>query len=291
MRKSVKLSIIIPIYNAEKYLCRCIESILAQPLDDYELILVNDGSKDHSGAICDDFAKMNKRIRVIHKKNGGVSSARNMGIDISIGEYVTFVDADDFLERNTLKKSLFDRECDLIQIPRNDGSFMKKYVSDVYCETQNDFRKFLYKNFYFECWGRLFKRSIIGSIRFNNDIKIGEDMLFLLDVYARVNSFFLSSNSGRYHYSYVESSAMHSRDISKEQKILANLVNEEFVRKENILAAIIMIEFFYARKICNVNTMVFSYSVPFVLSLPLSVKTRIKYVLGRFLFKCAIVRF
>ena len=261
MGKSVKLSIIIPIYNAEKYLCRCIESILAQPLDDYELILINDGSKDHSGAICDDFAKKNKRIRVIHKKNGGVSSARNMGIDISIGEYVTFVDADDFLERNTFKKSLFDRECDLIQFPRNDGSFMKKYVSDIYCETQNDFRKFLYKNFYFECWGRLFKRSIIGNIRFNNDIKIGEDMLFLLDVYTRVNSFFLSSNSGRYHYSYVESSAMHSRDISKEQKILANLVNEEFVRKENILAAIIMIEFFYARKICNVNTMVFSYSV------------------------------
>ena len=92
-----KVSVIVPVYNTEKYLPRCIESILAQTFTDFELILVNDGSTDKSGKICDEYAKKDSRIVVIHKENGGVSSARNKGIEISQGELISFIDADDWI--------------------------------------------------------------------------------------------------------------------------------------------------------------------------------------------------
>jgi glycosyltransferase involved in cell wall biosynthesis len=94
------ISIIVPIYNVEQYLLKCLDSILAQTYSDFELILVNDGSKDNSGRICEEFSHKDKRIKVFHKANGGVSSARNIGINIANGDYLAFVDPDDTLEPN-----------------------------------------------------------------------------------------------------------------------------------------------------------------------------------------------
>ena len=93
-----RISVIVPVYNVEKYLARCMDSILAQTYEDLEVILVNDGSQDGSGAICDGYAARDSRVRVIHKENGGLSSARNAGIDGAEGEYITFVDSDDWIE-------------------------------------------------------------------------------------------------------------------------------------------------------------------------------------------------
>ena len=93
-----RLSIIVPIYNVEKYLSRCIESILNQTFKDFELILVNDGSTDNCKEICEKYKRMDSRIIVANKKNGGLSSARNLGIDISKGDYIGFVDSDDFID-------------------------------------------------------------------------------------------------------------------------------------------------------------------------------------------------
>ena len=93
--KNPEISIIIPVYNAEKYLGRCIESVLSQTYRDFELILVDDGSSDSSGQICDAYANKDARIHVIHKENGGVSSARNRGIKEALGEYIMFIDSDD----------------------------------------------------------------------------------------------------------------------------------------------------------------------------------------------------
>lgn len=104
---SSKVSIIVPIYNAERYLERCLESILGQTLKELELILVDDGSADGSGNICDDFALKDGRITVIHKKNGGVSSARNAGMKVATGEYIGFADADDWCAE-TMYQSLYD---------------------------------------------------------------------------------------------------------------------------------------------------------------------------------------
>ena len=93
--KTPKISIIVPVYNAEKYLHRCIESILAQTFKDFELLLIDDGSKDSSGYICDEYAEKDERVRVLHKVNGGVSSARNLGLNNARGEWGTFADSDD----------------------------------------------------------------------------------------------------------------------------------------------------------------------------------------------------
>ena len=91
------ISIIIPVYNSEQYLDRCINSVLDQTHEDLELILVNDGSTDKSGEICDSFALNDERIKVIHKKNGGPSEARNVGLDMAVGQYIGFVDSDDYV--------------------------------------------------------------------------------------------------------------------------------------------------------------------------------------------------
>ena len=90
-----EVSIIVPVYNVEKYINRCVDSVLAQTFTDFELILVDDGSSDNSGAICDTFADMDVRVKVIHKVNDGVSSARNVALDIAKGEYIVFIDSDD----------------------------------------------------------------------------------------------------------------------------------------------------------------------------------------------------
>lgn len=111
----VKISVIVPVYNAEKYLRRCVDSILAQTFTDFELLLVDDGSTDASGKICDEYASADARVRVFHKPNGGVSSARNLGLDNARGEWIAFADSDDYVDCNWLDcmVSPIDKDCDL----------------------------------------------------------------------------------------------------------------------------------------------------------------------------------
>lgn len=116
----IKFSIIIPIYNIEGYIQKCVKSILSQTFQDYEIILVNDGSTDNSGMICDEISKQNNKIKVIHQKNGGLSSARNTGIRNSQGKFLMFIDGDDFLNNENCLKKLNEsinrsRESDIIQ--------------------------------------------------------------------------------------------------------------------------------------------------------------------------------
>ena len=101
---SPKISIIVPVYNAEKYLHRCIDSILTQTFGDFELLLIDDGSTDKSGRICDDYVSKDHRIRIFHKQNGGVASARELGIIQAVGKYSIHVDADDWIESNMLEE-------------------------------------------------------------------------------------------------------------------------------------------------------------------------------------------
>ena len=103
------LSVIIPVYNVEKYLHQCIDSVLRQTYNDYEVILVDDGTPDNSGKICDEYAKKDIRITVIHKTNGGISSARNAGLDIATGDYIMFVDSDDYLCDDNCFQKLFNK--------------------------------------------------------------------------------------------------------------------------------------------------------------------------------------
>lgn len=115
---NVALSIIVPVYRAEQYLVKCIESILNQTFDDFELILIDDGSPDKSGEICDIYARKDSRIKVIHKQNGGASSARNAGLEIAKGEYIGFVDSDDWIHKEmyyTMYQLAKERRADIVQ--------------------------------------------------------------------------------------------------------------------------------------------------------------------------------
>ena len=124
-----KISVIVPVYNVEKYLNRCIDSILNQTFKDFELILVNDGSTDNSGKICDDYAIRDKRIRVIHKENGGLSSARNIGIKNSKGNYLGFVDSDDYIHPNMYE--ILYNSCKAYNAEISICSFKKVYENDI----------------------------------------------------------------------------------------------------------------------------------------------------------------
>ena len=108
------ISIIVPIYNREKYLSECIDSILVQSYSDFEVLLIDDGSTDRSGEICDEYAQKDARIRVFHKENGGVSSARNVGLDNATGEWIAFVDSDDWVGEKYLESFSGHLDADLV---------------------------------------------------------------------------------------------------------------------------------------------------------------------------------
>ena len=123
------ISVIVPVYNVEKYLEKCINSIINQTYKKLEIILVDDGSTDNSGKMCDDFAKKDKRIKVIHKENGGLSDARNFGIDVAVGKYIAFVDSDDFLKEDFYEYLMNLKEktnSDIIEC-----SFIRAYEEDL----------------------------------------------------------------------------------------------------------------------------------------------------------------
>ena len=121
------VSCIIPVYNTEKYLPRCIESVLAQTFVDWEMLLIDDGSTDASGSICDEYAAKDERIRVFHKENGGISSARNVGLNYAQGEWIFFVDSDDSLPKTSLE-SLLSRSSDANIIV---GGFFFRFLGGI----------------------------------------------------------------------------------------------------------------------------------------------------------------
>lgn len=127
-----KVSVIVPVYKAEKFLCQCVDSILSQTFGDLELLLVDDGSPDRSGVMCDEYAAKDSRVRVLHKENGGVSSARNVGLDYAQGEWIAFVDSDDWVDKDFLSPLEHDNETvDIIHV-----GFVKEYPNGekVFCE-------------------------------------------------------------------------------------------------------------------------------------------------------------
>lgn len=129
MGKQVKVSVVIPVYNVEKYLRECVDSVLAQTMQDFEIILVDDGATDSSGSICDTYGANDSRICVIHRENGGLSAARNTGLDAAAGEYVYFLDSDDYLADNTL-----ERLCEKAEQEKADVVFFDASVFFDGCE-------------------------------------------------------------------------------------------------------------------------------------------------------------
>lgn len=180
-----KVSIIVPVYKAEKYLNRCVDSILAQTFTDWECFLVDDGSPDHSGRICDEYAARDARIQAIHKENGGVSSARNVALEKIAGKWLTFVDSDDSLYPNALQKWVEVAEqnnLDLIQCHYN-REYQEGQISMEETEVLSATQYAELEKWITSVWGTLFKASIIidHNIRFDENVRLGEDQLFLFN--------------------------------------------------------------------------------------------------------------
>lgn len=176
------ISIIIPIYKAEKSIRRCIDSVIAQTYKDWELVLVDDGSPDKSGVICDEYQSKDSRIRVIHKPNGGVSSARNMGLDEAIGERICFVDADDALEPNFLSKmAVCSHDLVVCGFRSLQGLQITPDDIDVSGEAMGAYIPKIFNSYSAPApWAKLFKKEIIDKyhIRFNRKLKLTEDTIF-----------------------------------------------------------------------------------------------------------------
>ena len=192
------ISIIVPVYQAEHSLCFCVESILRQSYPDFETILVDDGSTDHSGKLCDYYAGVDKRIKVIHQKNGGVSSARNAGIGAVVGEYVVFCDSDDYIEADYLEclynvaqthRDYNNIWCRYRTVSSFDTSMREKETNyenhmevDTEFYTLNEYMKLSEQVLTNQPWNKLYRTEVIKEARitFPDKLSLGEDLLFNL---------------------------------------------------------------------------------------------------------------
>ena len=232
-----QVSIIVPVYKVESYLSRCVESILAQTYTNFELILVDDGSPDNCGAICDEYAKKDERIHVIHQKNGGLSAARNSGLDIASGEYIYFVDSDDYIEPNLLETVIpyMNNGDDMVAFSycRFDDNgqvkHKKKKGDQKWFISDNNRVAFLIESllqnkFGWEAWSRVFRRTIIekNTLRFADNKRIfAEDLYFCL-CYCGFAGRIRYIDKPLYHY-YVRSSSIMG---TEESKLNASRMNE-----------------------------------------------------------------
>ena len=188
-----KISIIVPVYNVEKYLRKCVDSILNQTFKDFELILVDDGSIDTSGKICDEYNLKDNRIKVIHKENGGLSSARNAGLDIAQGEYIGFVDSDDWIELDMyeeLYKICKENDTDVGIVGINYGGASEKKKSkkiEIYSNKLilDDLVYNKGKEITWPAWNKLWLKKVIGESRFKEG-RIYEDGLFLYSLSSKI---------------------------------------------------------------------------------------------------------
>lgn len=190
------VSIIVPVYNSEKYLDRCINSILSQTYKNLELIIINDGSIDNSGFLCDAYANVDSRVKVIHVKNSGVSSARNKGVEIATGEFIQFVDSDDYIQHNMIEILVNEMNANVDIVLCGYKRLYKDYKGIIISKNSNVYNKVgitkemflnqfgsLFKNQYINyLWNKLYVSKIIKefTIKFDNSINWGEDLMFNL---------------------------------------------------------------------------------------------------------------
>lgn len=232
------ISVIVPIYNSEKYLHRCIDGILNQSFTDFELLLINDGSTDESGRICDDYAKKDSRVRVFHKPNGGVSSARNLGLDNVTGEWVVFVDSDDevtdlYLYNLLLhtKKMKVDLVISYAIMQDSLGNRVKEiYPENMVEDNYSSLFSFNELNWHTAPWSKLFKSTLCKELRFVEGMHLGEDLVFLYTYMLSCKSIFVSSDTD-YIYNFENQISLTKRINKFETELLGYKKVVEVVNK------------------------------------------------------------
>lgn len=233
-----KISVIVPIYNVDMYLRRCLDSLINQTYKNMEFLLVDDGSTDSSGMICEKYAQKDNRIKVVHCENQGVSEARNKGLNIATGEWIGFVDPDDWIDED-MYESLYKmaklynvdisvcsyRSCnkffyenitkkknDECEILDNKLSMKYMLVNDLYCGA---------------VWNKLYKKDILINNRFKKNMIIGEDVLFNFNLLYKTNLRTVYNKVAKYNYFYRNNSVMNSKKIDR--KILSQLEVRKYI--------------------------------------------------------------
>ncbi len=214
MHDDYKISVIVPIYNAEKYLRRCIDSILAQTFTDFELLLIDDGSKDKSGEICDEYARKDKRVKVFHKANEGISATREFGILHGGGNFIQFVDSDDWIEKTCLEDNLSLAEKSNADIIINDYYIDVKDKSILRCQKYNGnlIEDIFNGNVFGALWNKFFRADTIKSsgVGFIHNLSFCEDIVFLCELLNSAPNLNIVVNVKAY-YHYQSNSASLTR--------------------------------------------------------------------------------
>lgn len=222
-----RISVIIPVYNSEKTLGRTVKSLLDCASTSLQIILADDGSTDSSPYLCDLFASQNANVCVIHKKNGGVSSARNAGLDVATGEWISFLDADDTVEPDMYEYLINEAESAHADIAQ--GAVFLDYGES--CEVlfspskslmlqtdKGNFARLFAKHVSYGSWCKIFKRQTLGDLRFDEDFVIGEDFRFNLDAIAKAGNILVCPKPV-YHYIQNAEGAIHT--IVKRERLTA----------------------------------------------------------------------
>ena len=195
------ISVIVPVYNIEKYIGKCIQSVLSQTYTDFELLLINDGSKDSSGEICSSWAKIDARIRVISKENEGVSVARNLGIDSAKGEFIFFLDGDDWISPECLEKMLLRMTPEVDAVisewdePEDEGYdsvLITKKKQKEGLVSNEEIWKDIYESFFYPkvLWGKLYRKELWNNVRLKKGTIYSEDTYAMLEVFQNVRSLY-----------------------------------------------------------------------------------------------------
>lgn len=223
-----EISIIIPVYNAERYLNKCINSILNQNFRNFELILVNDGSLDNSGNICEYYSQKDSRIKVFHQDNQGVSKARNLGLKYATGNYIHFIDSDDWIEKNFFSTYFnnLEKDVDIVfvgcKIENKDCTITINLQDYIYNKKEIAIPQLYQKGLLGVTWNKLFKNKIIQTynIRFNPQLNSFEDELFTLEYCRFINKIQTLSYTGYHYMMYNNTSSLSKRILSIEENLL-----------------------------------------------------------------------
>lgn len=236
------ISIIIPVYNIDNYVSRCVESVISQSYENLDILLIDDGSDDASGEICDQYGEKYSRIRVIHKANGGLSEARNVGIEAAKGEYIAFLDGDDFITKNyvaNLFNAIEQSLCDLaISMFMNvvDGQKINLNTDDVLenfrvVSSEECLKSLLYqKGIETSAPGKIYKRELIGDLRFPVG-KLYEDVMFTVQMIARSARVAIIDNVDYMYYQRQGSIQYQQFDRRKMDSIRHSLELEQFIEQ------------------------------------------------------------
>lgn len=297
------VSIIVPVYNVERYLKRCVESLLHQSYRQIEIILVDDGSTDSSGKLCDEYSKISNKINIIHKANEGVAAARNIGIDNVNGEFVMFVDSDDYLNQDMItvliepfkeRENLSFTSCGYYNVFSNQNitnrnSNNRKYFNKQECETSLAMNR----EICFMVWNKLFRQDVIANIRFKAD-QLHEEIYFMHEICKRITEV-CYIDIPLYYYTRERTGNTNSKFRISQMAALSELQSfeEDMVKEENSQAAvglrIMQMEFIisiYAK--CNktdysyvCNDLLNRFEQIYSLDMPYTSKQAIKYTLFR----------